>query len=89
MQYVPNYARIGIHPIGFPNMIKTKRIYTCDKCGKQKTIQDPTVPEGWIVEWNGGQKHYCSKKCKPRRKIKYVNPNEDSDPGVGALYGRT
>lgn len=73
-------------------MIKT--IYICDKCGKQKTskkqIKDWLWENGWHKEYHAdGYKHYCSKKCIPRRKIKYVNPNEDSDPGVGALYGRT
>lgn len=64
-----------------------KIIYVCDKCKKQK--HNKKLPTGWYIDWYEGEKHYCSKKCKPRRQITYVNPNEDSDPGVGALYGRT
>jgi len=73
-------------------MIKT--IYICDKCGKQKTKKGLSsyryLPENWLNDYYGNEeKHYCSKKCSPRRKITYVDPNEDSDPGVGSLYGRT
>lgn len=74
-------------------MIKT--IYICDKCGKQKTEKGLSscryLPENWVKDYYYGEKyHFCSKKCKPRRaKTKGVNPNEDSDPGVGSLYGRT
>lgn len=71
-------------------MIKT--IFICDKCKKQRTRKD-SLPEGWNYTWvNGIRVDFCSKKCKPKpKKIKreYVNPNEDTDPGVGSLYGRT
>ena len=73
-----------------------KYIYICDKCGKQKSFKnnhkeyDILAKWGWFMEYFGGKKlHYCCKKCKPYRKITYVNPNEDRDPGVGSLYGRT
>lgn len=72
-------------------MIKT--IFICDKCKKQKTVGEIDgsgydIPAGWIIEFYGGTKHYCSKKCKPRRKVKYV-PVKNDDHGVGSLYGRT
>lgn len=70
-----------------------KYLYICDKCGIEKfgTSNNYGLPKGWDYYYGmePPSKHLCT-KCKPKKKkTKYVNPNLDSDPGVGALYGRT
>lgn len=67
-------------------MIKT--LFICDKCGKE--VESKHLPEKWAYgpyELGKGCEHHCG-RCKTRKKVTY-KPYENTDPGVGALYGRT
>ena len=76
--------------------------YKCDGCKRTKVGEYNRPPKGWHTWYRFDEnkrlpdKHYCRHKCKPKEMLKQERESRkrskepyDSDPGVGALYGRT